>query len=300
MQPVYAYPYDPYNIGSNAPIQAAVPPQGVAMAVVSPGMPQFAGLQYAYVQDPLTELESCTGVIIRQQPEFFEAIVGCETPNRYHIFGQSPQGMKYLFKCMERSDFCMRMCCPSGIRELNMEMNHVVNVGGQTSSKKFANAYKPFKCPCFCCNRPEILVNLGDQSSYIGKIRHMFTCCDPEFEVIESNGNLKYFVNADCCQCGLLCANNICGKLSPAVFNIYAAGSNNIVAKISKMGAQSFSEVITDADSYTVNFPQGSSAHDKLLLIALGLLIDYQYFETKAGEDENRRGYRSRHRYGYY
>ena len=126
----------------------------------------------------------------------------------------------------------------------------------------------------------------------------MFTCCDPEFEVIESNGNLKYFVNADCCQCGLLCANNICGKLSPAVFNIYAAGSNNIVAKISKMGAQSFSEVITDADSYTVNFPQGSSAHDKLLLIALGLLIDYQYFETKAGGDNS--GYGYGYRYGYY
>ena len=122
----------------------------------------------------------------------------------------------------------------------------------------------------------------------------------PGFEVFEANGNLKYFVHADCCQCGLLCANNFCGKLSPANFNIISAGSNNIVASISKMAAQSYSEMITDADSYRVTFPQGASAYDKLLLIALGLLIDYQYFETDGGNtNHNRGGYRYGYRYGY-
>ena len=296
MQP---YPYD-YNLGSNVPI--AVPYPGVAMPVAYvPGNQvqgqQFGGMQIIYVQDPLTELENCAGVVIRQEPEIFEALTGCETPNRYHVFGETPQGLKYLFKCMERSGWFMRCCCPSNVREFNMDINHVANEGMQTLSKKFGNAYKPFKIPCFCCNRPEIYVNLGDQSNIVGRIKHTFSLCDPEFEVFEANGNLKYFIHADCCQCGLLCSNNICGKFSTAIFNIYAAGTNNQVATISKMSAQSYAEVITDADSYKVSFPQGASAYDKLLLIVLGLMIDYQYFETNANDKDQRR---HRHRYGGY
>ena len=294
-----AYGYD-YNLGSNVPMPVQYPgvpmPVAAVPAVQVPGQ-QFGGIQFVYVEDPIKELESCTGVIIKQQPELFEAITGCETPNRYHVFGQTPQGYKYLFKCMERSHCCMRLCCPSNVREFNMDILHVANGGIQIATKKFANAFKPLKCPCFCCNRPEIFVNLGE-STPVGKIKHMFSCCDPEFEVFESNGNLKYFVHADCCQCGLLCANNICGKFSTALFNIYAAGTNNIIASISKMSAQSYTEVITDADSYSVSFPEGATANDKLLLIALGLMIDYQYFETDASNSEQR-GYRSR-RYRYY
>ena len=125
----------------------------------------------------------------------------------------------------------------------------------------------------------------------------MFTCCDPEFEVYNSNG-LKYFVRADCCQCGLLCANNFCGKLSTATFEVYQPGTSNIIATISKMVAQSFSEVMTDADSYQVGFPPGATAEDKLLLIALGLMIDYQYFETDSSESNN--GRRGGYGYRYY
>ena len=298
MQP-YAYGY---NLGSNVPMPVSpVQYQGNAFPVTFVPATQvqgqqFGGMQVIYVQDPLTELENCTGVIIRQQPEFYEALTGCETPNRYHVFGETPQGQKYLFKCMERSGCFMRFCCPSNLREFNMDISHVANEGIQTLSKKFANAYKPFKIPCFCCNRQEIYVNLDDQNKEIGKIKNIFACCDPEFEIFEANGNLKYFIHADCCQCGLLCANNICGKFSTAIFNIYAAGTNNKVATISKMSAQSYAEVMTDADSYRVTFPKGSSAYDKLLIIALGLMIDYQYFETDAsGNDQRRHGYRYRY-----
>ena len=63
------------------------------------------------------------------------------------------------------------------------------------------------------------------------------------------------------------------------------------------MSAQSFSEVITDADSYQVSFPKNASPNDKLLLIALGLMIDYQYFETDASDNHDGR-YHHRHHYG--
>ena len=192
----------------------------------------------------------------------------------------------------------MRSCCPSNIREFNMEIYHVINLG-QQATKIFANALKPLMCPCFCCCRPEMTLLLGDQKEVVGKIVNTFTCCDPEFDVFDKSGNVKFRVHADCCQCGLLCANNICGKFSSANFDIYDGTLTNKVGQISKMAAQSYSEMVTDADSYQVTFPQQASPHDKLLLIALGLMIDYQYFETDSNSDSGHRSYGYGYGYGY-
>ena len=303
MQPVYTY--DPYNIGSAMPLPGTGPtpvsaaPIGAAVPAGGARMPQFGGIQYILVTDPMEELNSCTSVIIKQQPELFEMISGCETANRYHVLGVCGGVFKYLFKCQERSTFCQRNCCPSNIREFNMDIYHATSVplAGNLQGK-FANLYKPFKCTCCCFNRPVINLTLGVDNKYVGKIIHLFSCCDPQFEVYNSQG-LKYYVRADCCQCGLLCANNFCGKLSSATFEIYQPGSSNVISTITKMSAQSFSEVVTDADSYQVSFPAGATAEDKLLLISLGLMIDYQYFETSSS-DENGGGHRRRgYGYGY-
>ena len=297
MQPVYGYNY---NLGSNG--QMIGPPnanngmvQGVMPAQPVQVMGPQIGFQYVYVQDPMAELANCTGVLIRQQPEFFEAITGCESPNRYHVFGESPQGLKYLFKCAEKSGCCMRYFCPSNFREFDMEICHVLNVG-QQMSKNFANIYKPFRCTCFCCNRPEIHLSLGEEKTLVGKIVHQFTCCDPLFD-IERNGEIKYSVHADCCQCGLLCSKNIFGKFSDASFEILDNQTKTQVGSITKMSAQSYSEMVTDADSYKIGFPPQASPEEKLLLIALGLMIDYQFFESDSS-DQNR-GRRRRRRYYY-
>ena len=301
MQPVYTY--DPYSLGSAVPLPAPVASPGVA-AVASTGlpaqMPRFGGIQYVLVTDPMAELNTCTSVIIKQQPELLELIAGCETANRYHVLGVCNGVYKYLFKCQERSSFCQRNCCPSHIREFNMDMYHATSVplAGNISGK-FANLFKPFKCSCLCCNRPIINVTLGVDNKYVGKIKHLFSCCDPEFEVYNAQG-LKYYVRADCCQCGLLCANNFCGKLSTATFEVFQPGSSNIVSTITKMSAQSYSEVITDADSYQVSFPASATAEDKLLLIALGLMIDYQYFETSSSDENGMHRRRYGYGYGYY
>jgi hypothetical protein len=281
------------NLNSNSPI--VYPPiQNTAASYQMP-LPQAPNI--VYVKDPMSELNNCTGVTIKQQPELFEAITGCETANRYHVFGQTPQGLIYLFKCMEKSGFCMRCFCPSNVRAFNMEMNHIVNFG-QPVTNLFANAQKPLMCPCFCACRPEITLLLGEQKEIVGKIVNTFTCCDPEFEIFDKNGNVKFKVHADCCQCGLLCASNVCGKFSSANFDILD-GTSNKVGQITKMSAQSYSEVVTDADSYQVSFPQQASAEDKLLMIVLGLMIDYQYFESSSN-DTNKRGRRRNAYYGYY
>ena len=253
---------------------------------------QFGNISFFYVNDPMLELDSCVGVFISQEPDVLEATTGCETPNCYHVFGQSPQGTKYLFKCKELSNCLMRNCCPSGLREFFMEIKHISsgNIDNPKNSKELAILDKPFKLPMFCFCRPELKVKLIKGNVNAGNVLHIYTMLDPEFEVYDGNNQLKYIVTADCCQCGLLCSKNICGKLKEVIFNIMGPGEGQIIGQIIRKKATGM-ELITDADSYQVFFPSMSNANDKLLIISLAILIDYIYFEM----DERKKNKKTRH-----
>lgn len=263
----------------------AYPPMGMGQP------PLFGGIQYVYVADPMAELALCAGVEIKQQPQFLEAISGCEYPNRYFVFSKNPQGgMKLLFKCKEFSEFCARNCCPADVREFRMKIKHVaaqINLN-EDFSTPFVDVFKPFKCTCCCFERPEMIVTFGAGNQPCGKIKQPFTCCDPKFEVKDNTGALKYTIHADCCQCGICCANSFCGKFSTANFQIYAGANITAppVGLIQKKPAN-FSELVTSADSYIINFPPQATPQEKMLLIVAGLMVDYQYFEEKAGSNES-------------
>jgi hypothetical protein len=294
------YGYPPSSPGGYVPHQQAggysqYPAQGYANQpvpqVAAVPAPYFGGLQYVYVADPMTELGLSTGVLIRQEAQFLEQLTGCESPNRYYVFSQSPQaGMKLLFKCKEYSECCMRNCCPANNREFNMAIKHIATAANldENFSTPFIDVRKPCKCTCFCLERPEMLVRFGNQGQTLGRIKQPFTCCDPVFSTYDSTGIVKYTIHGDCCQCGLLCKNNFCGKLSEVTFNIYKG--NNIASvpcgSITKKVATA-AELVTSADSYQVNFPPDANPQDKMLLIVAGLMIDYQFFEETASSNDN-------------
>lgn len=285
------YPTAPGGYGASP-----YPPQGYANQplppVAAPPM-VFQGISYVFVADPMQELAVSTGALIKQQPQFFEQISGCESPNRYFVFSQSPTaGMKMLFKCKEQSECCQRNCCAASQREFVMDIKHVVNAGFMDDN--FQNNYihvnKPFKCTCCCLERPEMIATFVQGNQMLGKVRQPFTCCDPVFTIHDNSGTPKFFIHADCCQCGLCCANNFCGKMSEARFNIYRdIGLTQMVGSILKKPATSVSEMVTSADSYQINFPVDALPNEKLLLILTGLMIDYQFFEEKAGNNDQNR-----------
>ena len=293
--PQNAYPsaYDPYNPPSNQ-VMSMMPGQLIPQQYGS--QPQFAGIQYIFTVNPLTDLNNINSVLIKQQPEFLESLTGCETPNRYHVFGLTQLGYTYLFKCSERSGWCMRNFCNSSSRSFDMEIKHIASAGqfNPNFSKNFATAIRPFTFTIFCFNRPEMTITLVDNGKFIGKVRNPFTIFDPVFEVYNQNGQFRYLVDASCCQCGLLCANNFFGKMSEVIFPIYNGKGGTQVGSIIKKSAE-FQEMVTDADSYNVNFPNDASPEEKLLLICLGLFIDYIYFEVSPSDDDRRRYNR-----GYY
>ena len=281
------YPSAPGGYGSN-PYQA----QGYANQPMPPtAMPpvHFAGITYTYVLDPMQELALSPSVLIRQQPQFFEQISGCESPNRYFVFSQSPQtGFKMLFKCKEQSECCQRNCCSASMREFVMDIKHIANAGAlnENFQNSFVHVNKPFKCTCCCLERPEMIANYSANGELVGKVKQPFSCCDPIFTIYDNAGTMRYFIYADCCQCGLCCSGP-CAKMSEVTFNIYRdANMGQPIGSIVKKIAN-FSELITSADSYQVNFPADARPNEKLLLIITGLMIDYQFFEERAGNDDN-------------
>ena len=281
------YPQAPGGYGSN-PYQA----QGYANQPMPPtAMPpvHFAGITYTYVLDPMQELALSPSVLIRQQPQFFEQISGCESPNRYFVFSQSPQtGFKMLFKCKEQSECCQRNCCSASMREFVMDIKHIANAGAlnENFQNSFVHVNKPFKCTCCCLERPEMIANYSANGELVGKVKQPFSCCDPIFTIYDNAGTMRYYIYADCCQCGLCCSGP-CAKLSEVTFNIYRdANMGQPIGSIVKKIAN-FSELITSADSYQVNFPADARPNEKLLLIITGLMIDYQFFEERAGNDDN-------------
>ena len=246
--------------------------------------PNFNGIiDYQLVDDPLAELEISTEAIIHQKPQFAEQLSGCEFPNRYYVFARSPTtGHKILFKCKEQSGCCQRNCCYASMRQFVMDLKWVKEINifdDDDFYSPYVRAFKPFKCTCCCLERPEMIANFHDGGKILGIVKQPLSCCDPIFTINDEEA-LKYYICADCCQCGYCCGNNFCGKLSEIVFNIYEDQNMEApVGAITKVPAK-FEEIITNADSYVVAFPSNATPYVKLLLIITALMIDYRFFES--------------------
>ena len=259
---------------------------GMMPGMGGPGMMGYGPQAFVYCQDPMAELAECTGAILRQEVEMFEVISGCETQNRYHVFLQSPMGLKYAFKCIERSGCCSRCCCSNDCRSLKLDIRHVASaIEDADLSKIFISAKKPCACSFCCFCRAHLDIILSENHLHIGRIREPCTCCDIETEIYDKNNELKYHVVGDCCQYGLCCGSSA-EKLAEIEFRIKSHGQT--VGAMKKLSS-SMGEYFSKADSYKITFPTNATPEEKMLLICAGLLIDYQNFEKKETPRNNMR-----------
>lgn len=232
---------------------------------------------FVYIEDPLTELSQSSGAIIRQQPELLEMLTGFKTRNRYHVFLQTPMGLKYAFKCNERSGICTRCCYAPEQRPLELIIRHIISFDqlDNNLAKVFIRAYKPFTMRCCCCCMPFMDVVFADNNQYLGRLTEPFACCNDDIDIYDSSENLRYEIVGDCCQFGLCCGKSV-EKLSSINFDIRQNGS--LVGSIRKLSA-SFGEFFSSANSYQIIFPPRATPEEKLIIIIAGLMIDYQFFE---------------------
>jgi len=219
-------------------------------------------------------------LIVQQESDIVEAIIGCQQPNNYHVYGRLPNGeISYLFKFREYSGCAMRILCPVNCRKFTMKMKAVAsyeNKYDNNFSNSILNIEKNFKIPCFCLMRPDMKVDLIQDKTRLGTVEQIFSWCDPSFKVYNENDEEVKFITADCCQCGLICRNNSLGKTDDAHFFIYnPKDMSKPIGDICKKTESVFSI----ADSYSIIYPVKIPPEEKILLTIVAIMIDYQFFE---------------------
>jgi hypothetical protein len=126
-------------------------------------------------------------------------------------------------------------------------------------------------------------------NSYFGKVNEPFTCCDPLFQVYDKNNQIKWKIHTECCQCGIMCRND-CGKCQEVIFPIYSGDKtlfnpNNSEGYVKKC-FNGMKEMISDADTFVLEFPVKATPEERLMLIGAVLMVDYSYYEDTGNSNK--------------
>lgn len=119
---------------------------------------------------------------------------------------------------------------------------------------------------------------------YIGKVIDNFDCCNYSFDIKNNENKTVFYIEASCCQCGLLtrCPCKGCEKVK---FSLWRGNKQQKIGgpliKYGKRGC--VKNMLTDADNFSVPFPGGTSFTERCLLLAVALFIDYRMFEDSPG-----------------
>lgn len=222
------------------------------------------------------------GIYISQTVEAIEAITGCETENKYLVFERNPHGRKMgkpILKCKEYSHCCARTCLPGDCRPFKMRVFNLWN-----HDNMCLELVRPCQCTFLCCNRPHMQVYYTEDGGreYLGKVVDNWDCCHYSFDVKDSAHKTIYTLAANCCQCGIWCKCP-CRSCEHVDFDMYQGGKRGkpLGTKMFKRGKKNCCKnAITDADEFSVPFPNGSNWQHRALLLAAALLIDFRMFES--------------------
>ena len=228
------------------------------------------------------------GIFIKQKFEFFEAVSGCETANKYYVYerGQNNKKMgKKLIKCKEKSSFCARQCLKGSARPIEMNCYNLFD-----NDNLCLQLEKPYKISFMCWNRPMMRVNYTENGNMVnlGKVVDNYDFCNYSFDVLNANGEKRFHIEAACNQLGFhfQCPCDACEKI---IFNIWKGDKKEECEPLIKTGKGCGKNMMGDADNFSIPFPPGSTFEDKALLLATGLFIDYMMFEESANQGNNNR-----------
>jgi hypothetical protein len=262
----------------------------------------YRGELMKLVPDALNQLMEAKEVVVEQKIELMEVLTGCETPNRYNVYLIDRNRQKtFLFKCKEESNWFCRNCLPSSNRSFFLRMHHIISSNKKTDYKKtIADFERPFKCTCLCCCRPimegfykgddqenqDLIENKSaeQRKEKIGIVIEPFGCA-PELLIYGTDGQIRWKIYGEYCQCGFWARDISVGKCYEVDFWIYEADAD--VSKSKPVGNihkvfKGLSELVTDSDAFILTFPIKSTAIERLMLIGSVIMIDYRYYEDLA------------------
>ena len=232
-------------------------------------------------------LNQQSAIIIKQKVEMLEVLTGCETQNKYNVYGYNlvtQQQTTQIFKCKEKSNWCGRQCLSGACRPFEMSIS-TLNANGEY--EPFLRLERPCMCTFLCFNRPEVLVTLVEngRAEFLGKVIDPFNCCNMEINTYDQNNTLKHKIYGSCCQLGTFCRCP-CDPCQKFDFDVKSA-SGDILSRLQKKSKGCLQSTFTDADNFCLSFPENAIAADKALLLSAVLFLDFRHFEGNNGGRTN-------------
>ncbi|KYO37023.1 phospholipid scramblase 3 [Alligator mississippiensis] len=202
-------------------------------------------------------------VLIRQQVELVEALLGFETRNRYTV--QSGEG-RPLFQAMEKSHLCARLCCGTR-RSLHLEL-------ADRAGRPCLLLCRPLRCAaCFCpCCLQELEVQCPPGTT-LGHVVQTWHPMIPKFSVLTADRDPVLRIVGPCLACA-------CG--GDVHFEVKTTDESRGVGRISKQWGGLLQEALTDVDTFGVQFPLDLDVKVKATLLGACFLIDLMFFEKTA------------------
>jgi len=230
-------------------------------------------------------LEQHSSVEIKEKVNYVEAITAAlgmelEMANKYKVFASG--GEQELFYAVEQTEFCTRQlknCCPD-CAPWHLHVLYTEGGGNQVAYE----LNRDCTCTCCCFNRP--VVEIKDATgAKVGSIRDPFACCDLTFTLRDSADAEVLKAKGGCCQWGLCCPLP-CGPCSRVEFDIVDASSGDSVGSVRKQVPSCLKWLIADnVDNYKVDFGGVKNSQWKMMLIALGIFMDYRYFNENSNNE---------------
>ncbi len=235
--------------------------------------------KYNVAEDPYNELSKTKDVIIKV--EYQNCCCVNITNNLYSVFTKKNRQINYLFRAKELMACTDYTCCQYLQKPFLLNIGHVAGIGNEIITTDYATLEKNGIISCFCFCRPEIEVKMAENNNLVGTIIQPFSLGDTTYKIYSKEKAIKYLIDAEYCQSGILFPKNCCGCMPEVFFDIYN-DKNEKDGTIARMPGD-FKEFMNVLDCYQILFPKMSSVEDKLLIICTVFMIEYEIFRNKWG-----------------
>jgi len=208
----------------------------------------------------LHALASLDFLLVKKKIELMEAISGCETKNRYHIFNRSEQE---LFTAKEDTDWCTRQICGQA-RPVELP---VMNSGGE----QVLNISRPYRCQgcCFPCYLQMAEVSTG--GSQLGSVEQEWSFLLPNLVIKDEGGNPIFRLSLP----------NWCVCCDDLLYKIYSEQDGSEVGGITRKWPGFCKQALTEACHYELYFPGDLDIKMKATLLGALFLVDFMYGEKQ-------------------
>ncbi|XP_066455414.1 phospholipid scramblase 1-like [Eleutherodactylus coqui] len=246
--------YGPYAGGppvQNQPMGPGVPSPAAWMPLPPAVANCPPGLEYLSQIDQL---------LIHQQIELLEALIGFETNNKYEI--KNSMGQRVYFAA-EQTDCCTRYWCGVA-RPFTIAI--IDNAG-----REVIRLTRPFRCSacCFPCCLQKLEVQ-APPGNVVGYVKQNWHPCLPRFTLLNEREEEVLKVHGPFC---------VCSCCSDVDFELKSLDGDNVVGKICKQWSGFVREYFTDADNFGVQFPMDLDVKMKAVVLGACFLIDFMFFE---------------------